>query len=64
MAPQELRKKLRDQLYHLNEFQTVARGEGRNCLINHSEAKRHEGTLKHLLLDSCAENVKILLRFM
>ena len=28
MAPQELRKKLRDQLYHLNEFQTVARARG------------------------------------
>ena len=26
--------------FHLNEFQTVARGEGRNCFINHSEAKR------------------------
>ena len=29
----------------------AASGEGQNCLINHSEAKTCEGTLKHLLLD-------------
>ena len=48
----------------MNEFQKVARGELRNRLINHSEAKRSEGSLKHLLLVSCVVNITSSLRFM